>query len=83
MVIPGQNGGECLYCIFKMRADKCFVQGEENTRGLGREGSLYGKKAFHGLFGRTGNVIVDTKSNSQEKPQITDSADCLNGLCVG
>ncbi len=26
--IPGENGGECLYCISKMRANKRFVQGE-------------------------------------------------------
>ncbi len=37
---PGNPGGGCLYCIFKMRANKRFIQEEENTRGQGREGSL-------------------------------------------
>ncbi len=50
-----------------MRANKRFFQEEENTRGQGPEGSLSIKKTFHGLFGSTGNVIVDTKSSIQEK----------------
>ncbi len=66
-----------------MRANKRFAQGEENARGQGREASLYVKKAFHGLFGSTGNVVVGTKSGIQEKSQIMDSADSLNGLCFG
>ncbi len=40
LAIPEENGGGCLYCIFAMRANKRFVQAEENTRGQGREGSL-------------------------------------------
>ncbi len=38
--LPGNPGRECLYCLFKMRANKRFVQGEENTRCQGREGSF-------------------------------------------
>ncbi len=65
---PGrEEGGGCLNCIFKMRANKHFVQREENTRGKGSEGSLYVKTHSTGLFGSTGNVIVGTKSSIQEK----------------
>ncbi len=35
----GKNGGKGLYSIFKMRANKRFVQGKENTRGQSRKGS--------------------------------------------
>ncbi len=38
------------------------------------------KKAFHGLFGSTYNVIFGTKSSIQEKLQVSDNADCLNML---
>ncbi len=81
--MSGENGGGCLYCIFKMRANKRFVQREENTRGQGSEGSLYVKQHSVGFFGSTGNVIVGTKSSIQEKSKITNRADRLNGLCVG
>ncbi len=38
-LVPGspENGGGCLNCIFKMRANKRFVQREENTRGALKE----------------------------------------------
>ncbi len=80
---PGREWGGCLCCIFKMRANKRFVQGEESSRGQGREGSLKVKKHSTGFFGCSGNVTVGTKSSIQEKSQIMDSADRLNGLCVG
>ncbi len=37
---PGREWGGCLFCIFKMRANKRFEQGEESARGQGRKGSL-------------------------------------------
>ncbi len=40
LTIPTENGGVCLYCIFKVRANKRFVQEEENIRGQGSDGSL-------------------------------------------
>ncbi len=41
------------------------------------------KKHSTDFFGSTNNVIVGTKSTIQEKSQITDGADRLNGLFVG
>ncbi len=38
--VAGENGGGCLNCIFKMRANKLFVQRVENTTGQDSEGSL-------------------------------------------
>ncbi len=63
--------------------NKRFVQREENTRGLGREGSLQIKKKHStGFFGSTGNVIVGFKSSIQETSETTDSDDSLNRLCT-
>ncbi len=40
LATPGETGGGCMYCVFKVRVNKSFAQGEEHTRGQGREGSL-------------------------------------------
>ncbi len=42
-ILPGNTGRKwrgCLFCIFKMRANKRFELGEENAWGQGREGSF-------------------------------------------
>ncbi len=62
--------------------DKRFVCEDENAGDPGCEGSLQVKKTFHGHFGGTDNVIVGTKSRIQEKSQISDNSNCLNGLGV-
>ncbi len=36
---PGENEEGYLYCIFRMRANKRFIQGEANTMGQGRSKS--------------------------------------------
>ncbi len=38
---PERDWEGCLYCIFKLRMNKCFVQGEEKTRIQGREGQNF------------------------------------------
>ncbi len=43
---PSNPGRGCLYCIFKVRANKRFVQGEENIRGQGREGPIKNQNSY-------------------------------------
>ncbi len=58
-----------------MVADKSFVQGEENARSQGREGSLKGKKTF------LGPLVARAALSSTENPvfiRITSKlSDCL------
>ncbi len=50
-----------MYCIFKMRANKSFVQGEENGRGQGREGSRWVNQHPMGFIGSTDDIIFSTE----------------------
>ncbi len=72
LVLHIQGAGELTICTR-----------EGNYKALGQRRIALGKKAFHGLFASTGNLIVGNKSSVQEKPQITGSADNLSGLCDG
>ncbi len=48
-----------LNCIFKMLPDKGFVQGEKNTGGKGREGSVQVKRHPMGFIGSAEDIIFN------------------------
>ncbi len=50
-----------MHCIFKIRANKRFVIGEENTRGQGREVSLQVKQHPTGYTGSADDIIFNAE----------------------
>ncbi len=53
-----------------MKKNRPLIQGEENTRGQGREGALQVKKQSMDFFGSTGNVFV-TKQFFPHRVKLT------------
>ncbi len=68
----GEEREKYLCCIFKVWANKRFVQGEGGGVILGYEQRRVTlvKIAFHCIFGTMGNVVYVVKFRVQEKSQI-------------
>ncbi len=75
----------CLNTIFKMCPDKNFVQGEKNTYGRDREGSLEIKRYPKDFIGRACNIIFSIEPGVQDTSQVFKCWKLLglSGCCVG
>ncbi len=69
--------------MFKMQANKDFIQGVKKRLVLGSRRIALEKRYFMGFYGSTGQVIFGANSDVHENSQISECADCLNGFNVG
>ncbi len=66
-----------------MRVNKRFVQGLEDTRGQGREGSLKVEQHPSGFIGSSDDIIFSTGPGVEDNAQVFGGGDCWYslGLC--